>query len=641
MRIYKIKLLVALLAILTTYVDLDAKTGRYRLMWQDDPSTTMGIGWDQMKGSGAKVFFDVVNHGEFPTKYAFSKNPDNVIQAKGMSNHFVHLGGLRANTVYYFVIADSEGSSRVLSFKTAPSNGDQRLSIVAGSDSRNHRTARVDANKMVSKLRPHCIMFGGDFTENDVDKQWQGWFDDWQHTISSDGRMYPLIVARGNHEYSNKTLMQMFDIKNKNIQYALNLGGDLLRIYTLNSLMASGGSQRQWLQRDLAQNPQITWKTAHYHLSTRPHCSKKKENNDQWGNWSKLFYEYGVNFVVESDAHTVKATYPIRPSTGAGSEEGFVRDDESGTVYVGEGCWGAPLRRNDDKKSWTRASGSFNSFHWIFVDRNKVEIRFVKTDGADRVQELPANNIFRMPRGINLWNPPTGDVIVIRKNNGSEPLAMQSIEDDRLASRGKRSPEVAMEIINFKIETRGDDVVVDWQTVNESRSVKYDLQRSINDGDFSVVKTVNSKGGKKNDYRFVDRGFAKNNPKTRVVYRINQKMSDGKSQIKELPSKKRTNKPPVKGNNMGRKKPSQGHAQITIDPTTKKAIIKFIAAKTGKVKARLFKGKTTLVKDWNIPIQKPGPQRKGLDFRSIPKGSYMLVLYTDSQDVIKKIPVKI
>ncbi len=636
MRIYKIKLLVAIAAILLFYIDLDAKTGRYRLMWQDDPSTTMGIGWDQLKGNGAKLFFDVVNHGEFPTKYAFSKNPDNVIQAKGMSNHFVHLGGLRANTLYYFVIADSEGSSRVLSFKTAPSNSSERLSIIAGSDSRNHRTARVDANKMVSKLRPHCIMFGGDFTENDVDKQWQDWFDDWQHTISSDGRLYPLIVARGNHEYSNKTLMQMFDIKNKNIRYAMNLGGDLLRIYTLNSMMASGGDQRQWLQRDLAQNPHVTWKTAHYHLSTRPHCSKKSENNDQWGNWSKLFFEYGVNFVVESDAHTVKATYPIRPDNGAGSEEGFVRDDAAGTVYVGEGCWGAPLRKNDDKKSWTRASGSFNSFHWIFVDRNKIELRFVKTDGADKVQELSAKNIFSVPRGLNLWNPPTGDVIVIKKNN--DLLAYQETDP-----KGHPSPEVGFEIIDFKIERRGEDVVVDWNTVNETFEIQYELQRSISQGAYSAIKTFKGKGGKANDYRFVDWGFAKKNPKTKVRYRLNQKMRNGKSQMKEMPSETPPSKTRTGTNTGKRKTPSKGNedAPVIVDPTTKKAMIRFISAKTGRVTARLFKGKTTMVKDWNIPIQKAGQQRKGLDFKNVPKGNYILVLYTDSKDVIKKMKVKI
>ena len=184
MKMHTIKFWLAIFGLLLFNFEVDAKTGRYRLIWQTDPSSTMGIGWDQMTGNGAKIYFDVVDHGQFPTKYAFSKAPDNVIQAKGMSNHFVHLEGLRPNTLYYFVIGDSEGSSRVLSFKTAPSNSSERLSIIAGSDSRNHRKARVDANTMVSKLRPHCIMFGGDFTENDTDTQWQDWFDDWQKTIS-------------------------------------------------------------------------------------------------------------------------------------------------------------------------------------------------------------------------------------------------------------------------------------------------------------------------------------------------------------------------------------------------------------------------------------------------------------------------
>ena len=633
MNLQTIKLWIGVLAVLLLTVELEAKTGRYRLVWQKDPSSTMGIGWDQLSGNGAKVYFDVVDHGQFPTKYAFSKTPDNVIQAKGMSNHFVHLEGLRPNTVYYFVIGDSGGSSRVLSFKTAPSNNSSRLSIIAGSDSRNHRKARVDANKMVSKLRPHCIMFGGDFTENDTDSQWLDWFDDWQNTISSDGRMYPLIVARGNHEYSNKTLMQLFDIKNKNIRYAFNLGGDLLRIYTLNSMMASGGEQRQWLQRDLAQNPHITWKTAHYHLSTRPHCKVKSENNDQWGNWSKLFYEYGVNFVVESDAHTVKATHPIRPSTQPGSEEGFIRDDEKGTVYVGEGCWGAPLRRNDDKKSWTQASGSFNSFHWIFVDKNRIEIRFVKTDGADKVQELRKGQIFRMPTGINIWNPPSmGDVIVIEKYSDA-PLAMNLNLNSAMNSRGKVA-EAGFEILDLKVNSRNADVVVAWRAVNETPRTKYEVLRSVNNGKFKIIKLVKAKGAKESKYSYTDPGFAVNNPDSKVVYRVREQGLANDS----APSSQAKPNPRNRGTTTG-KKPSAGSDIVKVDATTNRGMVKFICGDKGEVKARLFKGKE-FIRDWKLPITKPGPQRQAIDFKGVAKGNYMLVIYSKSSDVIKKIKVK-
>ncbi|HAP63004.1 MAG TPA: metallophosphoesterase, partial [Cytophagales bacterium] len=64
----------------------------------------------------------------------------------------------------------------------------------------------------------------------------------------------------------------------------------------------------------------------------RPHVGSKSEGNNQYNNWANLFYNYGVKLGVECDAHTVKSTWPIRPSTGSGSDEGFVRDDANGTV---------------------------------------------------------------------------------------------------------------------------------------------------------------------------------------------------------------------------------------------------------------------------------------------------------------------
>jgi hypothetical protein len=415
---------------------LEGKAGRFRLIWQEDPSVVMTIGWDQLSGTGAKVYFDVVNQGPYPEKYAFAKGAERVIDAKGMKNHFVRLAGLRPNTTFYFLIADSEGVSQVFSFRTAPDRNTEKISIIAGSDSRNHREARVDANKLVAKLRPLCVMFGGDFTENDSDQEWQDWFDDWQHTISKDGRMYPIIVARGNHEYANQTLTDLFDIKAQNLAYALSIGGDLLRIWTLNSMAPSGGDQLGWFKQDLAAHNSTQWKLVQYHLAIRPHTKSKEEKMDQYADWAGLFYDFGVQLAVESDAHVVKSTYPLRPSIGPGSEEGYLRDDDQGTVYIGEGCWGAPLRVNNDPKSWTRAHGSFNCFHLLFIEKSKMEIRFVKTDGADYVASLSGTNPFEIPRGLNVWNPPTGDVILIPGIRPEPALATDEEEDNLLAARG-------------------------------------------------------------------------------------------------------------------------------------------------------------------------------------------------------------
>ena len=84
-------------------------------------------------------------------------------------------------------------------------------------------------------------------------------------------------------------------------------------------------------------------------------------------------------------------------------------------MYVGEGCWGAPLRNNDDNKIWTRDSGKFNQFKWIFVTKNSIECRTVKTDNAIEVGELSNETVFDMPENIDIWNPTNGAVVKIKR----------------------------------------------------------------------------------------------------------------------------------------------------------------------------------------------------------------------------------
>lgn len=608
----------------------DAKTGRYRLTWRDDPATTMVIGWDQMSGHSGKVYFDVVNHGSVPDKFAFSKIPENIVSAKGMSNHFVRLGGLRPNTTYYFLIADNEEISQVFSFRTAPDRSTDRLSIIAGSDSRNHRKARVDANKMVSKLRPHVVVFGGDFTENDSGQEWVEWFDDWQSTISKDGRMYPVLVARGNHEFSNESLVSLFDLKSPTITYAQSLGGDLLRIYTLNSMIAPGGDQKAWLQRDLAAHPHISWKMVQYHLPTRPHSVSKEDRNDQYTNWSTLFQEYGIQLAIESDAHVMKSTYPIRPFSGSGSDQGFIRDDETGTVYIGEGCWGAPLRQNNDEKSWTRASGSFNAFHWIFLDEEKIEIRFVKTDGADYVADINPNNVFELPKGINIWNPPSGDVIVIPKDRVNIFAALQAddeadfedAESFGFASRGEPEVEVGLEILDFSATRRGDDVVVKWITRNEPGSMQYELQRSADNAEYQVVKTVQAKGAEENSYEFVDFNCAAAFPGKFVNYRLKKILPDGKSSIFQ-PNEQQ--KRPL-ANRLDEAIP-----KLLVDRKNggNDAKVNYSLTKSGDVLVRLLEQKKGIIRKWELPKQTPGKYSKSFDLSGVPAGKYLLVIKMD------------
>jgi len=409
-----------------------ANTDKYRLMISGDPATTITIGWNQTSGSNPQVYYGTVDHGTNWSQYTNVKGVDRSVSFRGMNNRFTRLTGLTPNTNYYFVIRDSGGTSQRFWFRTAPDDL-SRLSFIAGGDSRNNRTPRQRANLLVSKLKPHGVFFGGDMTDDDTSSEWQNWFDDWQLTTASDGRMFPIVAARGNHEYDAQTVYNLFDTPNTNSYYAVTFGDDLIRTYTLNSEISVLGNQLTWLQNDLnsTAGTGAKWKMAQYHKPMRPHTSGKSEGNDIYNAWAQLFYDEGVRLVVDCDSHMAKTTYPIKPSSGSGSDEGFEIDNTFGTVYTGEGCWGAPLRSANDAKSWTRNLGSFNQFKLIFVDENKIELRTIRVDNANNVGENPNNDPFQLPANLDVYSPATGAVVTILNNaNNCDPAGTACDDGD-------------------------------------------------------------------------------------------------------------------------------------------------------------------------------------------------------------------
>lgn len=392
----------------------NATTRRYRLSYRDNPATTIVIGWDQQSGSNPQVFYDTVDHGTNHSLYSLVANPGRIVPHKGMSNHFVRLTGLTPNTAYYFLIRDSDGNSDRYWFSTLPDNPGERLSIVAGGDSRSNQSARVRGNEMVAKLRPHMVLFGGDYTFANTSLEWATWMDNWQSSIAPDGRMTPIVGAQGNHESGPTDVYNLFDVPSPDAYYALTFGGSLLRAYTLNSEISQTGSQVAWLANDLQINENTTlWKFAQYHRPCRPHYSGKSDQNNIYNLWVPEFEDHGVNLVVECDAHVVKRTYPIlKGLSGPTYDEGFYRDDAQGIVYVGEGTW-APLRTADDGKAWTRDMGSLNSFKWIWVDQCEVQLRTIGTDNVGAITALTDANRFSFPANLEIWSPANGPTVVI------------------------------------------------------------------------------------------------------------------------------------------------------------------------------------------------------------------------------------
>ena len=401
-----------------------AKTDKYRLIWNNAPASSITVAWCQKDGDNARVHYGEENkeNQELPNSHGVDRKDSHL----KIESRFARLNDLKADTVYHFVIRDSNSESRRFSFRTAPA-GAASFSFAAGGDSRNHRDARQRANRVVATLRPLFVCFGGDMISKPTHDHWAAWLDDWQLTTGKDGRMVPIIAARGNHE-GKEDIHSFFDTPHADDYYAVGFGGDFLRIYTLNSNIVRGGNQGKWLADDLVNNDSTRWKLAHYHHPFRPHQSGKSEQDAQYKAWAALFFKHGMDLVIECDSHVVKRTWPLRPSNEEGSQQGFIRDDVNGTVFIGEGCWGAPLRRNNDDKSWTRASGSFNQVNWICVTPEKMFARSILADSVEDAASINESEPFTLPKGLEIWQPESGAEVVLRPRRDKSSAGVQPLK---------------------------------------------------------------------------------------------------------------------------------------------------------------------------------------------------------------------
>jgi hypothetical protein len=394
------------------FQNVNAKARFVRVTFGLNPSNEASIIWDQNRGEFLGLFLDTVDPSINRYKNKLNLSAKN--STRGMKNHIVRLKDLKPNTRYYFTIKDTEGFGRTYYFSTVSDSPNERFSFIAGGDSRDNRVVRQKADKLVAKLKAHAVFFNGDFTGIDIEKQWKEWFLDWENSIDTDGRITPLIVTRGNHEHSNKVLVSLFDVPHKKVFYNTVFGGNLLNLVSLNSEIQKVGPQKIFLRNTLAEHTSFQWQIIQYHRPVRAHVASKKEMQTQYKNFVPLFEKHkNVRLCLENDSHTWKVTWPIVSSKDADADEGFKRDDAKGIVYAGEGTWGAPLRPADDKKSWTRDAEAINQFNWIFVSKEKIELRTVKYENEAEVESLTEKNRFQMPKNIELYGPVNGTLVEI------------------------------------------------------------------------------------------------------------------------------------------------------------------------------------------------------------------------------------
>lgn len=404
-------------------------TDKYRLMFNDDPSSIITVGWEQVSGTNPVVYYGTTDEGTNWANYPMNQAAYRTTNYMGMTNKFAKLTNLLPNTAYYFVIKDDDGVSNRYWFKTCPDVNTETLSFISGGDSRSGQTQRRNSNRMVAKIRPHAVLFGGDLVNTPGNSTVQTWFEDWELSYTSDGQIIPFVHSYGNHEdYGSggpEFINELFDT-DYDVYYRVTFGGDLFSVYTLNGELLPGheisnsskrANQTAWLASELPTDIAI-WKSAQYHRPIVPHYSGKGEGADEFDDWANLFYDYDVRLVMESDAHVTKLTEEVRPdmTTASGNSSNWFTstglDPDKGITFIGEGAWGT-IRTPDDSHPMTTAMASMYQFSWILVDACKIEIRTVDTQSPGSVPEHAPGDYTSISSGLDnqFWKPsglPTG-----------------------------------------------------------------------------------------------------------------------------------------------------------------------------------------------------------------------------------------
>ncbi|MDZ8120268.1 metallophosphoesterase family protein [Pontiella agarivorans] len=348
-----------------------------RVVWSKDPGTQAVIVWDAPQADEtARVLYDTRSHSDEQKNYLFNaplsetglynesraKKPKSAPadwtseSSPDLFYHQIQLQNLEPETIYYLTVKTARGMSREYHFKTAPEKQTPFKLIYAG-DSRTHlevaRKISLQIREMIKQDDSIiALIHGGDYAVTTRRKVWKNWLEAYALTTTEDGQLLPIIPTIGNHDVPGKSpiFRQAYGYPGgERDYYTCRLTPDV-SILCLNTEISAEGRQRAFLQSELEKlkKDHVKWQLAAYH---KPAFPAIKQPSAAKVSWVPLFDKFNLDLVLESDGHCIKRTVPIRHG----------KEDPAGTVYLGEGGYGAPQRDPKPDRWYLQGENSFAS----------------------------------------------------------------------------------------------------------------------------------------------------------------------------------------------------------------------------------------------------------------------------------------
>ena len=402
----------------------DTSPRHLRVVWTEDPARHAIISWTTMAPAGENViFYDTESRPADPAAYQYQSAAERsgevsmlkMDRTEGVPPGWYHHGqlhDLEPESRVYFRVSSDGALSEEFYFITAHV-GEKPFKLLSGGDSRMAgekpryagRTPHVDRQAMCRRMAqlleedPEILALahGADWGTTAEWRHLYWWFEDNELVKTSDNRLLPMIVSRGNHDESigfqeNFWLADITDGLSFGYYYTTLLGN--IALITLNTEISVAGDQREWLEEELARltsepEPRPQWLLAQYHRPAYPVAKAYNRHNFKRVReaWTPLFDQFNLDLALESDGHVLKRTMPIRNFEPA----------QDGTVYIGEGGLGVKQRVPIPDLWFVEEPGVAMSAHhvWLLsISPDQLRMEAVGVDGAI----LDAHTIFPRER---------------------------------------------------------------------------------------------------------------------------------------------------------------------------------------------------------------------------------------------------
>lgn len=331
---------------------------QWRLVWTSDPTSSARVCWSTQASTKKNVLHLSSSSG---TSRAIPAGRNGAYSSSDKQSYYHHvtLEDLQPDTRYEVTLESDSVRSPDFWFRTASAE-DGPMSLIFGGDSRSDPAERRKVNRLIASLAERnpsivCFAHGGDYVNTGSSfNQWTQWMSDHELTTGRDGRLLPIVPARGNHDHGVLFEETFGFPSGDNNYFAINVGPQV-RLVTLNTEISAGGEQKKWLESELeTARKKDRFVVVQYH---RPAYPAVKRPSSAKQHWVPLFEKYDVDLVCEADGHNIKRTVPIRGD----------KQDPTGIVYIGEGGLGVPQRVPKKDRWFLRSPGLADQGHHVHV----------------------------------------------------------------------------------------------------------------------------------------------------------------------------------------------------------------------------------------------------------------------------------